>query len=422
MKRIDRALLRTLLLILLCCQHPLSAEKTVFRNITVFTGKEVLPQQMVIIQEDTVEYVGPETVFPKNATIINGEGHTLLPGLIDAHVHVISREALRQSLNFGVTTVIDMFMSVNMMNEIKKEQAGNPAGEEAFLVSAGMIFTAPGGHGTQYGIPCHTITSPEQADSLVAECIAMGSDFIKIIYDNGNWMNRALPSPSRQELKQVITAAHKHDMKAVVHVLSIEEAITAVESGADGLAHIYCEAGWSEKLGRLLAENDLFIIPTLSVHESMCRLRPENIIVEDTLLGPWLSPGGKMLLQNRFPLALDGKNFTGAANAVNTLNTLGIKLLAGTDAPNPGTTYGASLHREMELLVNAGLTPVEALISATRIPADVFGLSHRGRIEKGAVADLVMVSGKPHINITDTKKIESIWKQGKIVQREKYQH
>jgi imidazolonepropionase-like amidohydrolase len=97
---------------------------------------------------------------------------------------------------------------------------------------------------------------------------------------------------------------------------------------------------------------------------------------------------------------------------VRRLADAGVTLLAGTDAPNPGTVFGASLHRELELLVRCGISPAQALAAATAEPARVFGLADRGRVAAGQRADLVLVSGDPLTDITATRAIERIWRGG----------
>ena len=92
----------------------------------------------------------------------------------------------------------------------------------------------------------------------------------------------------------------------------------------------------------------------------------------------------------------------------------GLPILAGSDSPNAGTTIGASLHLEMQLLVEAGMSPIDALRAATSAPAKAFGLQDRGRIAEGLTADLLLVDGKPDQNITDTRRISMIWKAGKL--------
>jgi imidazolonepropionase-like amidohydrolase len=97
-----------------------------------------------------------------------------------------------------------------------------------------------------------------------------------------------------------------------------------------------------------------------------------------------------------------------------------VEILAGSDAPNPGTAHGASLHHELELLVRAGLTPIEALRAATSAPARRFGLADRGRIAPGQRADLLLVAGDPTADILATRAIERIWKNGAVVERRRY--
>jgi len=104
--------------------------------------------------------------------------------------------------------------------------------------------------------------------------------------------------------------------------------------------------------------------------------------------------------------------YSRAEDNVRRLSDAGVTLLAGTDAPNPGTVFGASLHRELELLVRCGISPAQALAAATAEPARVFGLADRGRVATGQRADLVLVSGDPLTDITATRAIERIWRGG----------
>jgi imidazolonepropionase-like amidohydrolase len=105
---------------------------------------------------------------------------------------------------------------------------------------------------------------------------------------------------------------------------------------------------------------------------------------------------------------------------VRELQVAGADILAGSDAPNPGTVHGATLHQELELLVQAGLTPVQALAAATSVPARRFGLSDRGAIAPGRRADLVLVDGDPTRDVTATRAIVAIWKNGAPVERRRY--
>ena len=143
--------------------------QTAIKNARVFDGKKDIENCTVLFSNGKITAVGKNISIPGVSEIIDGRGKTLLPGLFDAHVHVITPQALKQCLIFGVTTVIDMFMSVQQMNYVKKKQASGSANDMAYLVSPGTLVTAPDGHGTQYGLPIPTITKPEEAETFVRE-------------------------------------------------------------------------------------------------------------------------------------------------------------------------------------------------------------------------------------------------------------
>jgi len=163
----------------------------------------------------------------------------------------------------------------------------------------------------------------------------------------------------------------------------------------------------------LVKKHHAFVIATLSVNESVSGKASGESLVSDPRLSPYIDAQTAGNLNKSFPSRPGAKvNFANALAAVRALRAAGVPLLAGTDAPNPGTAHGASIHRELELLVQAGLTPTEALRSATSVPAKSFGLNDRGRIAPGLRADLLLVKGDPTQDIFATRDIVSIWKTG----------
>src|SRR5690606_18386256 len=140
----------------------------------------------------------------------------------------------------------------------------------------------------------------------------------------------------------------------------------------------------------------------------------------DARLAPFLSPTDLQSLSNPFT-DFPQLAYSNARDGVQMFHEAGIRILAGTDAPNPGTAFGASMHRELELLVQAGLSPAEALAAATTVNADTFGLDDRGHIEPGMAADLLLVRGDPTANITDTREIVAVFKSGVPADRDAYQ-
>jgi len=373
----------------------------------------------VLIQDDKIVDIGESIIIPDEAEVINGEGKTLLPGLIDAHVHVPSQQHLRQYLVFGVTTVVDMSMSIDLMKEIKELQASGNANDMAGI-SAGTLVTAPGGHGTEYGLDIPTITKPEEAQAFVDARIAEESDFIKIIYDDGSQYSINWPTLDKETISAVINASHKRNKLAVVHIAKLQEAKMVIEVGADGLAHLFSNDDFDPEFGKFVAKHKAFVIPTFSVLESLSGTSGAPSLIEDRHLSPYLKQMDVKSLQQSFPVKLGRTGYAAAEKALQQVKAEGVPILAGTDTPNPGTTPGASLHRELKLLVEAGLTPIEALKAATSTPSKIFNIENRGRIQSGFAADLLLVNGNPIEDIKATRDIVAIWKNGVKVDRKTY--
>ena len=144
-------------------------------------------------------------------------------------------------------------------------------------------------------------------------------------------------------------------------------------------------------------------------------------LADDPALALYLTPDDVQMLKSGFPGKTPPADVLKIPReTVKALKAAGVRILAGTDCGNPGTTHGASMHRELVLLVAAGLTPVEALAAATAQTAATFGLTDRGRIAPGLRADLVLVDGDPTVDITATRKIAGVWKQGRAIDRDAY--
>ncbi|MBN1568257.1 MAG: CIA30 family protein, partial [Acidobacteria bacterium] len=386
----------------------------------IFDGLKVLQDNCIHISEGKIARIGKDLNAPGDAVVFEGTGCTLLPGLFDSHVHVLNTGGLKKSLIFGVTTVMDMGTNPEFLAEKKKEQAAGMADNRSDMVSGGMMITAPKGHGTQLGIPVQTIEKPDKAQAIIDICISTGSDYIKIIYDHA----LGFPTISKETLSALIDAAHKRKKMAVVHVATLQDARDAAESGADGLAHIYSAPESDSEFGRLAARDNIFVIPTLVAGESGGNVPGRKAIISDSRLAPYITPGDIAILdQSLSQMYGSTSNFYPVAErAVHELRNADAAILAGTDASdyNFGLMHGISLHRELELLVHAGLTPSEALASATSIPSRKFGLMDRGRIEKGLRADLVVVRGDPTADILATRDIIAVWKNGVQIDREAY--
>lgn len=387
------------------------------RNVRVFDGEHVIEHRSVLIENGKIAWIrGSEAVAP-NAQVIDGAGRTLMPGLIDAHVHMPdhAEAAAHQALQLGVTTLLDMFSAGERFQNVKKLEAANRS-DLADLRTAGSGATVPGGHPTQMGgPPVPTLTSSDQAQAFVDARIAEGSDFIKIFHDDGStwpWTNKRVPMLDNTTMRALVEAAHKRGKLAVVHVLSEQQARDAIAAGADGLAHLFLGDSASSDFGEFAAAHHVFVIPTLSTLYLNCGKSPGPAILADPHLGPHISEEWHGSMNMPKPDTSANHLCVASDEAIRQLAKAGVPLLTGTDAPAPGATYGASVHGEMELLVRDGLTATQALAAATSLPAKAFRLADRGRVSSGMRADLLLVQGDPTTNIIDTRNIVAVWRSG----------
>ncbi|RDZ29090.1 amidohydrolase [Lysobacter silvisoli] len=395
------------------------SDDVAIRDVRVFDGQRMQPATTVLVRDGRIAAIGPQLQIPAGVPVVDGRGGTLLPGLIDAHTHSFG-EARRDALRFGVTTELDMFTDHRLLPAAGKERQSLARTDRADLWSAGTLVTAKGGHGSEYGLAIPTLDDPAQAEAFVRERIAEGSDYIKLVVDNGAAYTGKprIPTLSDAAMQATIVAAHRHDKRALVHVAQVGDARKVIDAGADGLIHIYSDRVADDELVAAIKRRDAFVTPTLSVMATLSRAGEGAKLAADPRIAPMLQPAQKDALNQTFPLPQHiAHHLPNALENVRRLHAAGVTLLAGTDAGNPGTTHGASQHAELALLVQAGLSPVEALRAATSAPAQRFGLSDRGRIAAGLRADLVLVDGDPSADITATRAIRAVWKNGYSVAR-----
>lgn len=390
-----------------------AAQTFAVRGARVFDGERVIPSANVVVRDGRIASVGADAAIPSGIEVIDGAGRTLLPGLLDAHTHSFTPEVLEAALSFGVTTVLDMFTAPDMAATWKAEQA-NGANGRADIFSAGVLVTPPRGHGTQFGMPIPTLTRPEDADAYVAARIAEGSDWIKLVHDDGRVYGfDPIPTLDSATIAAVAQAAHARGRKVVAHVGTLAGARRVIGAGVDGLVHLWVDSVPSPAFVAEMRRRGTFVVPTATVYEGFGANGVGEPVVADERTAPWLGPEERTNLRGGLQARPNADaSFDALMRSLRVLADAGVPLLVGSDAPNPGTTHGASVHRELELFVRAGVSPVEALRAATSVTADAFGLEGRGRIAPGMRADLVMVEGDPTTNITDARAVTAVFKGG----------
>lgn len=397
-----------------------TASDFAIRGARVFDGEHDLGVTTVVVRGGRIDAVGTELDLPPDLAVVDGSGKTLLPGLIDAHVHAFAG-AREDMARLGVTSGVDLHGSEHVLPALRAARESGAGTQLADIWAAGNAVTVPGGHGTQFGVPMATLGPDDDVDAFIAARADAGADLIKLILEDlSAWgAPERLPTLSREQVRAATTAAHARDLTVVAHVSTQAAAHAALAAGVDGLAHIFIDAPADAGLVREMRSRDAFVIPTLAVVAAMADPAQAAQLAHDPALADWLSPAQHASLATRFPgVAPDPAWLEHALASVRRMHAAGVDILAGSDAPNPGTAHGASLHEELALLVRAGLSPMDALRAATSVPARRLGIPERGRIAPGMRADLLLVDGNPLADITATRAIAAAWKNGQPVERE----
>jgi len=389
----------------------------VITGAVVFDGERFWPQADVWVSQGRIKAMAEKLNWPDELPSVPGQGSTLLPGLIDAHTHVFG-DALASALRFGVTTELDMFSDFHPFQRGKNQRAALSARTRADWFSAGTLVTAPGGHGTEYGFAIPTLDTPGEAGAFVDARLTEGSDYIKLVLEDGSTWGAHWPTLDAATLQAAIRAAHARGVLAVVHVSSLDSAKLALRAGADGLMHLFDDRPVDAEFLHLAKAGKAFVVPTLSVLESVAGVLDAQELLDDPRLGPYLSTTQRASLKRGFGRPVNTEAFALALGNVQALYRSGIPILAGTDSGNPGTAHGASLHHEMQLLSRAGLPVQAVLAAASGQVARFFPIATRGRIAAGSRADLLLVHGDLRSGLAGGLVIEGIWKNGFKVQRE----
>ncbi|MDF2261149.1 amidohydrolase family protein [Streptantibioticus ferralitis] len=396
---------------------------TFITNVRLFDGEHVRSEQTVGIEGTKIVSLGQNP--PSGAEVVDGRGGTLLPGLIDGHVHT-SLDGLRLARVFGVTTELEMqgYWTPQQRKEINEND------DIADVRSALLALMAKDGHPHELiaeldehrpgggGWTPPSVSTPDEAVAHVQAMAAQGADYIKVMIEEGTVMGHpGLPLISTEALKAGVAEAHRLGKKVIAHAMTLAATEQAVEVGVDGLAHLFIDRAHTEEIVTAIADAGIFVTPCLVISSSVMGATGQGL-ADDPRVGPKLPQQWLATLRGTFNKYPDGI-LNQVLASVAALHSAGVDIIAGTDASIPvpahgGVVHGASVHHELQLLVEAGLTPLEALRAATSVPARRFGLDDRGRIAPGARADLVLVDGDPTTRVQDSLSIRAIWRRGAV--------
>jgi imidazolonepropionase-like amidohydrolase len=435
------------------------AEPIIIDHTTLIdgTGRPPRPDMSVVIDGGRFTVVGPSILAQGLAgRRIDGRGKYLIPGLMDIHIHlagfsrggkdwipgskssdkwVVDRKAGEQALASylyaGVTTILDVGnIPENILPLRADERAGKILAPHIF--ATGNLVTYPGSHGTDIAI---NVTSwPEAKAQLQAQFDSQHPDVQKITYDDEGWGSRPLiPILPKDLLQHIIEFYNEHGVRTTVHISNESRALEAIYSGVDTLAHTPIQGPVTEAFVKMAAAKQIPMATTMMIGDNYSRIHDHAEFLDQPLYVATMAPaerarlkkiaadGGETALQSSPPLyqkswRLWMKTQTPILqDNLRRIDAAGGVIAAGTDGTN-----GAGLQRELELLAEAGIAPLEIIKIATFNGARFLGRQDQmGSVEEGKIADAVLLGADPTANINNCKSIVFVMKAGQIIDESK---
>ena len=413
--------------VLLGAASTFAAEARAFVGVRVIdgTGRPAVESATLLVRDGRVVAVGPgaQVTLPPGMERIDLGGRTVIPGLVNAHGHVGETKGLRSGpelydeenvrrqlglyARYGITTVFSLGGDQAPGFRVRdRQRAEAPA--EARLYVAGTIIAA---------------VTPEEARARVDEVAATKPDLIKIRVDDNLGTT---PKMAPEVYRAVIEQAHRHGLRVAAHIFYIEDAKGVLRAGADFIAHSIRDREVDDELVGLLKQRDVCVCPTLTREVSTFVYESEPAFFADPFF--LREAEADVLAELREPKRQEtyrtgsGQQYKKALEVakrnLKTLADRGVRIAFGTDTGPPARFQGYFEHLELELMAQAGLTPEQVLLSATRDAARCWNVAGQvGTLEAGAWADFLVLEKNPLDDIRNSHTIESVWIAGNRIPR-----
>jgi imidazolonepropionase-like amidohydrolase len=404
------------------------AQDLVLTNATILDpASRTVVRASLGIAGGAIAWVGADVPAAAAGERIDLKGRFVIPGLVDLHTHsfghmlpgggveqVGTASVVRRVLRAGVTAFLDLFSPEETIFALREQQrAGAFGGAEIF--AAGPALTATNGHGTEFGIPTRLINSPEDARREIAGLAPKRPDVIKIIYGH---RPGGPPSLDRATLTEAVAAARERHIKTIVHVEVWEDVRHAAAAGATAVTHVPRDGIVPDDVVALLATRGTISVPTLTLDTDILAFHDTPALLRSPLMAALGFDAARDAYRKDVALppeqvARARVNATTAIASARKLHEGGVPILVGTDAGELGAVHGYSVHRELIHLVDAGLTPWEALAAATTRSGDFLGRHYGVRV--GDAANLVVLDASPLDDIQNTQRISTVILRGRVV-------
>jgi|SRR5579872_1433642 len=448
MKTIDRSfkwvMLFTFLATLITCPRAGAQAKTqqiVLKGARLIdgTGRPAIQNSVLVIEGDHVVAAGSAgTVsIPKDAVVQDVSGKTIMPTLINLHGHLglssngadsaaghYTQENVVKQLNkylaYGVGTVASFGQDEDAIYSIRDAQRAGTAGG-ARLYTAGHGFIEYTGK-TYPNDARYRPQNPEEARADVRELATHHPDYIKMWIDDNLGHGTKIPAPVYQA---IIDEAHKQHIRVFAHEYYLADAKALLAAGLDGFAHSIRDQPVDDELIKTMKARGVFLIPTLVRDEVLFAYADNLPWLKDPFFLRGLEPGALAIIRSPENIEKGQKDpdiakyragLQMAKMNLKRLSDAGAKVAFGTDSGIPTRFPGYFEHRELQLMVEAGLTPMQAIVAATGTNAEILGGSKQfGTLQSGRQADFMVLDANPLDDIHNTERLSAVWQAGKKV-------
>jgi imidazolonepropionase-like amidohydrolase len=416
------------------------AKELLIRDVTLFdgTGKPAVMNADVLVKDGKVAQVSTERLKARGATVVDGTGKFLIPGLMDSHIHLpggqtgsvvaagerkmtmdktTGTRVLHGYLYSGVTSVYDAGNNTDYIFAMRDDERKGKMISPRIFAGGGTV-SVPGGYGAGPG--AIKVVSLEQAKPELDARFARGPDMLKLILDRqGMFANKAVPTFSEQLLKQVVDYAHANNVRTTIHIAAEWDAEQAINTGVDTLAHPVVRSILNEEFVKLAAERKIPISTTQAVFNNIARVADDPGFFDEALFVAVMEPEererGKGAERQRYitsGMAPMFKLMTPyATENIGRLHKAGAVLALGTDR-----AFGPAVHQELELLAKAGISAFDCIRIATLNNAIYLGREKdMGSIEPGKWADMVLLNADPSLDVKNFRAIAAVFKGGERI-------
>jgi imidazolonepropionase-like amidohydrolase len=393
-----------------------TAQVTVLTHAIVIDGTGSGPQKdvTIVIENGRIRDMGPSSkvAVPAGAAVVDLKGKFITPGIINAHGHVGAKTEpqLRQYALYGVTTVNSMQTDPDEVVQVREAQKrGELRGARVFTIKY------------RFG-PDLLVQTPEQARAKVDEIVGSGADYIKLWVDSQFGKQTKL---TPEFCIAVLEQARKHGKLTFAHIYDLADAKMLVEQGLNGLAHNVRDREVDAEFIALLKRRNVTLIPTLVRDEGLFVYGDAPVWVDNPFFQKFVPPERLEVLKTKIreqQAKHPQRELFKAGFEMNKVNLKklsdgGVRIALGTDSGGAADRFfiqGHSEHREMELMVEAGMTPMQVIQSFSKGASEALGIDKEfGTLAKGKAADLLVLEKNPLENITNMRSIQAIYLGGK---------